>query len=117
MAHEAQLQAKMGEAKTLVTAQVKRLRETGKAAPADPALTDEVKKTLQGFREENAPSDDQLAKLAPAFEPAAREKLMGLQKEIMGLQKSFPPAPERAMALVENDKKLQGARFQAGQPK
>ncbi len=114
MAHEGQLNAKMAESKALVKAQVKHLREVN-AAPNSP-LTDDVKKTLQGFREENEPNDDQLGKLLPAFEAPAREKLMALRKDIEGLQKSFPPAPERAMAMAEGDKNFKAHVFKRGNP-
>lgn len=100
--------------RTLIEAQVKRLRNVAKSPQDD--LGEDVKKTLMAFREEAAPDTGQLAKLAPAFEPAERERLSGLESQIAGLKKSPPPTPELAMAMMDAPHPHDGFVFKRGNP-
>ena len=115
MAHQKAANDKQNAARELVKSEVKRMRELIKTPPAGSApLPDEVTKTLQGFREDGYPSDEQIAKILPGFTPEARQKASDLKTEITALGKSVPPKPEMAMATVENDPNYKARIFKRG---
>ncbi|CAN5508770.1 PSD1 and planctomycete cytochrome C domain-containing protein [soil metagenome] len=106
--YSAQISAKEGEFLALVAVQTKLLRTK--------ETTLEIKGVLQGVREDTVPDGDALAKLMTAFEPAARERLMGLQREVAALQKSSPTTPEFAMAMSDSSHPGDGVIFKRGNP-
>jgi mono/diheme cytochrome c family protein len=80
-------------------AQVALLRQQLEKDPH--SLPDKVKNTLQSLNVGAEPSDEQLKKLEPHFEAAARTQLQTLRTQIATLQKTMPPAPEFAMAMQD----------------
>jgi mono/diheme cytochrome c family protein len=105
----AHLNAAESAKRELVVAQTKRLRGlTDLPAP--------VRATLQGIREETVPEGGNLDKLAPSFEPAARDRLAALQKEIKELRDNPPVTPEFAMAMNDRGDAHDGVVFKRGNP-
>jgi len=109
-----ELESAESSMRSLVTEQVKRLRSISKE-PQE-AISQEVKTTLQAFREEAAPDAGQLSKLKPAFEPAERDRLSTLEAEIASLKKSPPQTPELAMAMIDAPHPSDGFVFRRGNP-
>ena len=104
----AKVEATEGAIRELVLDQTKRLREIATAG--------EVKATLQGLGNGAQANDDQLRTLAPAFEPAARDRLSNLQKDLAETRRTMPPAPEFAMAMVDRGDAHDGVVFKRGNP-
>lgn len=100
----------------IVSAQVKRLRHLTSVPDGGDSLSQDVKKTLQAFREEAAPDEKQLAVLMPAFEPAERDRLMGLRNDLASAKKAPPKTPELAMAMVDKSHPEDGYVFKRGNP-
>ena len=105
-----------GAIRDIVSSQVKRLRHLISEPDGGGSLTAEVKKTLQAFREEAAPDEKQLAQLMPAFEPAERDRLVELRKDLVSTKKSPPKTPEFAMAMVDKPHPEDGYVFKRGNP-
>jgi len=114
--HNQLLAQREGALRTLVTTQVKRLRDMAKVPEQAQGLPAEVTKILQMLREEQVPEGDFLAKLSKAFEPAAQERLPILQRELAEARKSAPPAPEFAMAMADRPNPRDGVVFRRGNP-
>lgn len=97
-----------------VRAQVAKLRERVKAN--DPALASPIKETLQGFREDQRPRPEQLAKLEPAFETGVPERLVNLRATLAELKKTPPTTPEFAMAVEDAPEPHNPRIFRRGNP-
>jgi len=90
------------EVNGLILAQVALLRKKIEQTPA--AVTPEGAKVLQALRLNTLPDANQYGKIAAGFEPAALEKLKGLNAKIAELKKTMPPTPEMGMAMLDADK-------------
>ena len=110
------LTATESTARDLVAAQMKRLRQISKDPAEAAKLSEEVKKTLMGLREETPATGKNLEKLSVAFEAPVRERLSVLEKEIEGLKKNAPPMPEFAMAMMDSPNPRDGVVFKRGNP-
>lgn len=115
-AHDNKLKQVEGAYRDTVMAQVKRLREMVKDPQQAAGMSADVKGTLQSFRENEFPSDERLAKLEPAFEAPAREKMAGWRKERDELKRTYPPAPELAMAMTDRPNPRNVGVFKRGNP-
>ncbi len=107
-ANNAQVAARETAVRELVVAQTKALR--GRETTGD------VKAALQGLREEAVAEGDTLRRIAPGFEPAARERLAALEKERDDLRRDAPPTPEFAMAMGDRKDAHDGVVFKRGNP-
>ncbi len=96
----------------LIVAQVKALRERAKSA--EPSA--EVKKVLQGLREEQLPNAAQLKTLATAFEPGQKDRLEKMQEEASEIRRNAPALPEFAMAMTDAARPRDGVVFRRGNP-
>ena len=86
----------------LILAQVAVVRKKIEQTPA--AVPAEIVKVLQGLRIGALPDANQYKKIEAGFEPAALEKIKGLDATIAQLKKTMPPAPEMGMAMLDSDK-------------
>lgn len=112
--YNARVAGNEAEIGNLVLDQIRILRTKLKDAPQ--TLSDEVKGTLQGLREDQMPDPGRLAKLAPAFEAGERNHLSQLQRDLETLRKSPPPTPELALTLVDRPNPGDGVVFRRGNP-
>ena len=113
-AHHKQVQDTEREEAELVRSQVAALRERAKDPNA--ALPDGVRAALQSVRENERPGGDNLVKIEATFEPPVREKLGGLRQSLERLRKSYPPKPEMAMTMADNEKPVTPRVFRRGNP-
>ncbi len=105
-----------GAIRKLIVQQVRRLREINKNPDQQKDLGAEIKTTLQGLREGQEPSGDNLAKLQKAFEPAEADRLALLQKDLAEIKRSAPQIPEFAMAMSDRPDPHDGYIFKRGNP-
>ncbi|MCW3094845.1 MAG: hypothetical protein JWL77_463 [Chthonomonadaceae bacterium] len=110
----AQVVAAQKQVNDLNLAQIVLLRK--KAAQTPPAVTDEIAKTLQGFRTGTLPDGKQYAKILPNFEPAAQATIKDLNAKMADLKKTMPPTPEMGMAMLDSDKPYDPYVFIRGNP-
>ena len=113
-AHQAQLDALHKEADGLIQAQCARLRKRAgqPTSTLPPTALEALHKTTDGKPVE----EEVAAKLAPYFDGDAREKLKALQQTMDTLKRTFPPAPEYAMALQDAAKPVEPKVFIRGNP-
>ena len=100
----------------LAATQVSRLRSLVAKPETATTLSQEVRQTLMGLREETPATGDTLRKLSAGFEPAAREQLAGLQRDIADLRKNTPKTPEFAMAMTDRGNGYDSNIFKRGNP-
>ncbi|HEY3779727.1 MAG TPA: PSD1 and planctomycete cytochrome C domain-containing protein [Fimbriimonadaceae bacterium] len=100
---------------SLSLAQTKLLRKQEEDPTKAAALTQEVKQILQSLGLDAVPDGANLQKLMPAFESAARDQLIQIQKQVEALQKSEPTKPEFAMAMLDSNPH-DGVVFKHGNP-
>ncbi|HLV79051.1 MAG TPA: PSD1 and planctomycete cytochrome C domain-containing protein [Chthonomonadaceae bacterium] len=109
-AHQRRLDTARSALQTLVAAQCARLRPRAATLPAP--VQEALAKVIDGKPVEEAV----LAGLEPAFDAAAQAQLQARRQEIAGLEKSFPPAPEYAMALQDLPQPVEPHVFLRGNP-
>ena len=112
-AHDKKVKDAETEEEALIKAQVALLRERLKK---NETLPDAVKDTLSKVREDATPRGDNLAKVEPAFEAEAREKLKALGASLETLRKSYPPKPELAMTMADAPQPVTPRVFRRGNP-
>ncbi|HZT44445.1 MAG TPA: PSD1 and planctomycete cytochrome C domain-containing protein [Chthonomonadaceae bacterium] len=108
--HQRQLDAARSSLQTLVASQVALLRKHAASLP--PPVQEALGKVMEGKPIE----EDVVARLEPAFEADAAAKLKAQRQEIDALQKSFPPAPEYAMTLLDAPQPVEPHVFIRGNP-
>ncbi len=102
------------ERNELLLAQVQRLRGINEQDGS--ALSGPAKKVLQDLRPRALPDNNQTLILKPFFEPDAATRVDALKQQIAELDKSAPPAPEFAMALVDSPNPVNPRVFRRGNP-
>ena len=95
--------------------QMSRLRAMVTSPTGSNNLSEAVKKALQAIRPEVLPEGANLTTLMNAFEPAAKDRVLGLQMELTELKKTQPPTPEFAMAMQDSNAH-DGVIFKRGNP-
>ena len=98
----------------LLFAQINRLR--GMVMKDPNALPAEPKDILQKTRPQTLPSDAELAKLEVHYEMGMPEKLKALRETIAQLEKTKPPTPEFANALLDTPNPVNPVVFKRGNP-
>ncbi len=114
--HNGQVTAAQTSIRDLILAQVKRLRAMTLVPEQAATLSAEVKAVLQALREDQVPDGDRMAKLLTAFDPAQKDRLAALRKELAELEKNAPRTPEFAMAMVDRPNPSDGVVFRRGNP-
>lgn len=102
-------------AQEIIRFQTARLRAMVTSPTQSKSLSDPVKQALQAIRPEVLPEGPNLTTLLNAFEPAAKEKVVGLQLELAEIKKTQPPTPEFAMSMQDNNAH-DGVVFKRGNP-
>ena len=108
--------ANLGGTRDTIRAQMARLREMVANEVLAKRLTPAIKTVLQSVRPEVLPEGANLTTVLEGFEPAAKDKVVTLQKELVELKKTEPPTPEFAMAMQELGNGHDGVVFKRGNP-
>jgi mono/diheme cytochrome c family protein len=80
------------------------------------SVPEPVRKVLMGIRVRTLPDEDQLKRIETSFSEDARQQLGSLRAQMNETQRSMPPAPELAMALVDAPNPVDPVVFVRGNP-